>query len=868
MRGLALLRNLFRRDRVERDLDDELRSYCELLEAEKMARGLTREQARREARIELGGIEQVKEQVRSVRMGALVEQLLQDLRYGARLLRRTPTFTIVAVATLALGIGANAAIFTVVNAVLLRPLPFAAPGSLFAVDGMSYTGEFVELQRRATSFDVASFDTRQATITGDGEPVRLPAASVSPNFMSLLEVAPVLGRFIRDGDERADQGSVVVISHALWRTRYGGDRAVIGRMLTIDGRPRAIIGVAAASFGFPTPATQLWIPAPIDLSNRVGLWSTSRRIIGRVRPGATLAAADAEIRALAPAMRPLFPWSMPAAYGTAAAAVPLQQSIVRDVRPMLLLLLAAVVLVLLIASVNISNLLVARTLSRGRELGIRAALGAARGRILRQVGTEGVLLVLLGLLAALPLAYLGVTVLSAWLPAEMPRPVSIEVDARLLAFAALALGSSVLVIGGLPAFRASRADLAPRLSEGGRHGVGKRARWTSNVLVGAQMAIAITLVITAVLLGRSLANLYAVSPGFTVEQVVSARISPPAFRFREASARRELYADVLERLQALPGLSGAALSDRLPFAGDAFGSVFIIEGRPDPRTTGEWPLADISGIVSPAFFSTLGIPVTAGRTFTAADTDPGQRVVVINESLARKYWPGESPLGRRFTFPGDAAGMRTIVGVVGDVKWERVTDEGKGALYIPLAQASPAAMRVVVRTAGDPASTLDQVRAVVRSLDPETPVDQPRTMGELIAGSVEAPRFAASLMGSFALAGLLLGAIGVYGTVSDYVAQRRREIGVRMALGAQRVDVYRGVLGGTLLVVLAGAAAGALAAAFATRLFETLLFGVMPTDPLTFVAATALLVATALAAGFVPARRAATLDPVVVLRAD
>ena len=865
MRGRALFRNLFRRARVEQELDDELRGYCDLLEAEKVGRGLSPEQARREARLELGGVEQVKEQVRSVRMGALMEQLLQDIRYGLRILRRTPAFTAVAIMTLALGIGANAAIFTIVNAVLLRPLPFAAPERLFAVDGMSYTGEFVELQRRGQAFDVTSFDTRQATVTGDSEPMRLPVASVSPNFMSLLQVAPALGRLLREGDERADQGSVVVISHAFWRTRYGGDRAVIGRMLTVDGRPRAIVGVAAESFAFPTPQTQLWLPAPIDLSNRVGLWSTSRRIIGRVRPGATLAAVDAEVKARAPAMRPLFPWSMPANYGTDAAAVPLQQSIVSDVRPMLLLLLAAVVLVLLIASVNISNLLASRTLARGRELGIRSALGAARGRILRQVCTEGVLLVVLGLLAALPVGYLGVTALAAWLPADMPRPVSLAVDARLLAFTAVALGCTVLIVGGLPAYR---ADLAPKLSEGGRHGPGARARWTSNLLVGAQTAIAITLVITAALLGRSLANLYAVAPGFTVEQVVSARISPPSFRFREASARRDLYTNVLDRLQGLPGVTGAGLTDRLPFAGEAFGSVFMIEGRPDPRTTGEWPLADVSGIVSPAFFSTLAMVVKEGRTFTASDSETAERVAVVSESLARKYWPGESPLGRRFTFPGDVAGMRTVVGVVGDVKWERVTDEGKGALYVPLAQAAPAAMRVVVRTAGDSAATLDQIRAIVHTLDRDTPVDQAATMGELVTRSVEASRFAASLMASFALAGLVLGAIGVYGTVTDHVGQRRREIGVRMALGAQRVDVYRSVLGSTLVVVLAGAAAGALGAALATRLFETMLFGITPTDPITFVAAPALLVATALVAGYLPARRAATLDPVVVLKAD
>jgi putative ABC transport system permease protein len=867
MRLRALVRNLLRREQVERELDDELRGYCELLAAEKIAAGRSAAEARREAMIELGGVEQVKEAVRSVRMGGLVEQLLQDVKYGARILRRTPVFTAVAIATLALGIGANAAIFTVVNAVLLRPLPFGAPEALFAVDGLSYTGEYLELQKRATTFDVAAHEARQSIVTGLGEPLRVPAATVTANLMSLLQAGPALGRVLREGDERADDGEVVVISHAFWRTQFGGDPAVLGRTVTIDGRPRAITGVMPAGFGFPAPETQLWTAAAIDPGNRIALWSTTRRMIARLRPGATLEGAGAELSALGPAMRPLFPWSMPPDYGTGVVAVPLKQSLVSDVRPMLLLLLAAAGLVLLIATVNVSNLLVARTLARGREMGIRAALGAARGRILRQVWTEGLLLVLLGGLAALPLAYAGLGALRSWLPAGMPRSIDLALDLRLLGAGALAVLGAVLIVGGVPALRASNVDLAPRLAESGRHGHGRRTRWTSNVLVGAQMALAIALVITAALLARSLANLYAVTPGFSPDQIVSARISPPAFRYREPAARRAFYASVIERLQTLPGLTTVAVTDRLPFGGEAYGSVFMIEGRPDPRTTGEWPIADVSGIVSPAFFSTLRIPVKEGRTFTAADSESGEQVVVISESLARKYWPGESPVGRRFGFPGDR-GPRTIVGVVGDVKWERVTDEGKSALYVPLAQGTPSVMRVVVRSGGDPAGVVEQVRAVVRSLDRDTPVDQSRSMADLIGGSVEGPRLAAMLIGAFALAGLLLGAIGIYGTLSDIVTQRRREIGVRMALGAGRREVYRTVLGGTLTVVSAGAAVGIAGAAVAARFLDTLLFGVTPADPLTFVTAVLLLGVTAAAAAFLPARRATRLDPLVILKVD
>ena len=865
-RLLSLVRNLARSRRIEQELDAELRSYVDLLADEKIAAGLPPERARREARIDAGGHEQVKEQVREVRMGAWVEQGFQDLGYGVRVLRRNPVFTLVAVATLGIGIGANAAIFSVVNAVLLRPLPYAQPGGLFSAAGVSYTGEFVELARRATTVDVAAYNPAEATISGDGEPVRVAGVSVSPGLMPLLGVEAMLGRTLRAGDDQAADGDIVVLSHRFWRGRFGADMSVIGRRLTLDGRPRTIVGVMPPEFAFPSPAAQVWTPAGIHLADRIGLWSTSRRTIARLRPQATHAQAEAELRALVPPMRALFPWNMPADYGQDVSLVPLKHALVADVRPMLTMLSAAVAVVLLIACVNVSSLLVARQLARQRELAIRASLGAGRARILRQVLTEGLLLVLLGVALAVPVAYLGVQLLGAWLPADMPRALSLTLDARLIFFGAGAVAVSALIVGLFPAIRASRVDLVPRMNEGERTGQGRRTRWTSNLLVGTQMALAVMLVVTATLLVRSLANLYAAAPGFAVERIVSARISPPAFRFRDAAARRDLYERVLARVSAVPDVTGAALTDRLPLSGEAFGSVFIIEGRPHPAQTGEWPLADVSAIVSAGWFTTLDIPVLAGRGFTPEDTATSQRVAVVTESLARKYWPGESPLGRRFAFPGDGASLRTIVGVAADVTWERVTDTGRTALFVPLTQAAPLAMRLVVRTSGEEAATVAHVRSIVRDIDRDTPVDQARTMADLVASSVEQPRLAAALVAAFALAGLLLGAIGVYGTVADHVAERRREIGVRMALGAQRRDIFRAVLGGTLTVVVLGAVVGVIAAAAVTRLFAAMLFGITATDPLTFAAAMAILVLTAITAGYVPARRASRVDPLAALR--
>ena len=866
MRVRTLLRNLFARHRVERELDDELRAYVDLLTDEKVAAGMPRHQARREAHVESGGVEQVKEQVRVVRSGALVEQFVQDLSYGARVLRRNPSFTVVAVCTLAIGIGATAAIFSIVNSVLLRPLPYAAPEALFSVRNMHYTGEFVELQRRGQTFDVAAYQTLETTMTGDGEPLRVAAAAVSPNLMPLLGANAARGRALAEGDEQALNGAVVVISHAFWRSRFGADANILGRVVTLDGTRRTIAGVMPADFDFPSPRTQLWTAAPVDLKDRIALWSRSRSIIGRLRPGVTLAQAEAEVRTIAPLMRALFPWGMPGDYGQNAGLSGLKQALVADVRPMLTLLLAAVATVLLIACVNVSNLLVARTLARQRELAIRASLGAARGRILRQVLTEGVLLVLCGLVLGLPLAYGGLQLLATWLPDDMPRNVNLVLDVRLLGFGAVALATCALIVGAFPALRAAQVDLVPRMAEGERSGQSRRTRWTSNLLVGTQMALAVMLVVAAVLLARTLANLHAVPTGFAVEQVVSARISPPSFRFSNASARRALYAQVLERAASVPGVSSAAVTDRLPLAGEAYGSVFIIEGRPDPARTGDWPLADISGMVSADFFTTLGMAVQSGRAFTVDDTETSQRVAVISESLARTYWPGESPLGRRFGFPGDGDRLRTIVGVVADVKWESVTDNARSALYVPLTQSSPGAMRVVVRTSGDPAIALEQIRSIVAGIDRDTPVDRPNTMADLVAGAVEGPRLAATLVAAFALAGLLLGAIGIYGTVADHVAQRRREIGVRMALGAQRSDVFRAVLGGTMVVVACGTLAGLAGAAIITRLFDSMLFEIAPTDPLTFAGAVGILGATAVLAGYLPARRASRVDPLDALR--
>jgi predicted permease len=689
---------------------------------------------------------------------------------------------------------------------------------------------------------------------------------VSSNFVTLLGTPPLVGRTLTQDDDAARDGFVVLISHQLWRGRFGGDLRIIGRRIVVDGTSRTVVGVMPPEFTFPAVETALWIPVPIDARDRIALWSTSRRMIGRLRPGASLNDAHDEIRALAPSMRDLFPWSMPAEYGSTAAAQPLHDALVGDVRAMLWLMLAAVSVVLLIACANVSHLLVARTRARRGELAIRSSLGASRGRLLRHVFTEGALLVSAGVWLGLPLGLAGTRALATWLPADMPRPVTAVLDVRLLAFGGAAVAAVVMLVALVPAVRASRLDLAPQLAESGRAESGRDSRWTSNVLVAAQVALAIVLVVTASLLVRSLRNLAAVSPGFAAEQLLSARVSPPSFRFGAEASRRDLYQRVLDRAAALPGVTRAALADTLPFAGEAFGSVFAIEGRPDPAKTGEWPLADIAASVSPGFFESLGIRLTEGRGFADEDSLTAMRVVVISESLARRYWPGESALGRRVTFPGDPAGLRTIVGVVSDVKWERITDEAPTALYLPVAQRTPDAMRIIVRVSGDSAVAVAHLRSIVRSIDPDTPVDQIRPLGDFLAASVQQPRFAATLLSVLAIAGLVLGAIGIFATIADHVARRRREIGIRVALGARPTDVIRTVAGGTLLVVACGAAIGVAAALAVSRLFEAMLFGVTATDTVSFALSALVLALTAAAAAYLPARRAASIEPLVALR--
>ena len=799
--------------------------------------------------------------------------LLQDLRYAVRLLVKAPSFTLVALATLALGIAANAAIFSVVYALLLRPLPYAEPDRLVMLwqdlrarggpeDEWLAPAHFFDWRSRATSLESSAiFRSASPSLTGNGEPEQLRGWAVTGEFFRMLAVAPVLGRDFRSEDDQPGAPPTAIISHGLWTRRFGADPSLINRTISLNREPVTVIGVLPSSFRSPFGAPEIFRPLQL---NAVGAsrGNITLQMIARLRPTVSFDQAQAELATVGAAVAAEHPETDK---GATIRLTRLHDQVVGDVRTPVLALLGAAVLVLVIACANIGNLQLARASVRAREIAVRTALGAGRARIIRQLLTESVLLGAVGSIAGLLLSAWMLDALLALAPPDTVRLDEVRIDGAVLAFGiGLALVTSI-VFGLVPALHSVRGDVAATIKEGGRGSGAPRAGVAlRSAFVVAELALALVLVVGAALLIRTLTNIGGVDPGFAPENLLTAELAPPAIGYEKAPQVRGFYRSLLERLEGAPGVQRAAIVSVLPFSGNDTDTGFEIEGRPKPASPGERPVAWVR-MVSAGFQRTMGMQLEAGRFIELTDRDGVERVAVINRALANQYWPNEQPIGRRIILGENPV---TIVGIVADVHHRSLQEEPRGQMYLPCEQYTSRRMTVVLKSAGDPATLVPLLRQVVAALDPNLPLSSVATMDTLMAESLALPRMITLLMGAFAAAAVLLAAIGIYGLMAYTVTLRTQEFGVRMALGAAARDVLGLVLSQAARLAIVGIVLGALASFGAARFISTLLFGVSPSDVPTFVVTAALLGGIALLASYLPARRAVRVDPVTALRAE
>jgi predicted permease len=872
----SLWRNLFDKESVDQELNEELRAHVDLLTDKKISEGLKPEEARRAALIEVGGIEQVKERVREVRTGRPLEDLSQDLRYALRGLRKNRGFTAVAIITLALGIGANTAIFTVINTVLLRPLPYERPDQLVVLVetiserpvGVSYPN-FVDWRNQSTAFEnIAAVRNRESfNLTGAGESERLQGRLVSANFLSTLGVKPIRGRDFLAEDDQPGANPVALISDALWQRRFGADESILGKQLTLNGQQFTVVGITPPNFQYGSEAD---VTVPIGLSaERFKLRGKDPGInaVARIKPGTSAEAANAELNTIAARLEQQYPDTNT---GRRLRVEALSESVVGEVRPILLTLLGAVGFVLLIACANVANLLLTRSAGRQKEMAIRTALGAGRARILRQLFTESTVLALAGGVVGLLLAFWGTSLISSYIPEGIPRMGELGIDGRVLLFT---LGASLLTgvfFGLAPALQSSDANLTETLKEGERNSSRGHNR-AGKLLVISEVALTLVLLVGAGLLVKSFWRLSQVDPGFDPQNVLAMQISVSA-RPEEGAKVDGFLSELQSRVRTLPGVQSVSVSNGLPFEGANFPPI-VIDGQPPPA-----PGQDLTGLlytVSTDYFKTMRIDLVRGRLFSAQDTRESPQVALIDEVFARNYFPNQDPIGRRFKLNTPDAEMREIIGVVRHV--EHAGLEGQTAntaeFYfnfdqLPIATLPRYVRRVnlLVRTIVEPLSLAGSVRNQISALDKDQAVFNVRTMEQALSRSVAARRFSMILLGVFALLALTLAAVGIYGVISYSVAQRTREVGIRMALGASTTDVIKLVVRDGLKLVLIGVGIGLAGALALTRMMTTLLFGVTPTDALTYTTVALGLIVVALIACCIPARRATKVDPLVALR--
>jgi predicted permease len=805
-----------------------------------------------------------------------VSGLLQDLRYALRQLRKNPGFTAVAIVTLALGIGANTAIFSLVNGILLLPLPYSQPEQLISVTGTYPRGAFVALREQVQTMDVATYaEGHEFNLTGAGEPVRLAGTLVSAELFSVLGARPELGRTFHSGEDAAGQDNYVILSHALWQERFGSDPTIIGRAIQIEGAGRQVLGVMPPSFRFPSAKIQVWLPLHTDPRNVTNYWASDYMpVIGRLRPGRTLQQASAQLRLFQSHVGELFPWRMPADWNADISVIPLKNGMVADVRTRLLMLLGAVALVLLIACANVANLMLSRAASREKEIGIRSALGADRHRVIRQLLTESVALGSLGGSLGVALAAAGLSLLKFALPSSTPRLADVHMDWRVLLFACGLSVLTGLIFGIVPALQSSRTALTESLRNGGRGAAVSVSQRLRGTLAVAEVGLAALLIIVAGLLIRSFWALSHVDTGFRSQQLVTARITPNQSFCSDPGRCQAFYRSLLDQVQSSSGVRAAALVNTLPLGGRVTKRSVQIEnfvapaGQPSPLF---WMDA-----VTPTYFHVMDILMLSGRSFTESEMSGNPPVAIVTAESARRFWPDKSAVGQHIRLL-DESTWRTVIGVTADVRaydLKRTTPDWiKGTVYVPYGPTAtaedkrmPAEMTIAIRTASDESQVRALLQRLVAGLNQDVPVTEVQTMTSVVSDAAATPASTASLFVIFAGVALALGMVGVYGVLAFLVSRRTREIGVRIALGAQRYDIVWLILKEGAKFAALGIALGLAGAFVVTRWLSSELYGVSALDPLTYTSVAAVIAVVTILACYLPARRAMQIDPMVALR--
>jgi len=866
------IRALFRKRELDAEMDEEMRSHVAMRTQENIEAGMNPDEARYAALRQFGWVESIKETCRDQRGVRWLENLIQDLRFAARQLRKNPGFTAVAVLTLALGIGANTAVFSVIERVLIRPLPYRSPHQLVMIRGKASVSisppNFLDYQAQNHVFEaMATFNAGSRTLTENAEPERIRTGLVTAGFFEILGIKPILGRTFLSGESEEGRNNVVVLSHSLWRRRFGANPDIIGQLVTLDKQAHFVIGVLPPDFAFSVPGVfrpaEMWAPAilPNDNAQRGNAYL---RVIARLRPGVTMQRAQMELDVITQRLAQEYPQTLA---GVRTRIVSLHDQMIGNSRTVLSIMLTAVALVLLIACANIANLQLARSSVRQKEMVVRAALGANRNRMVTQLLTESVFLALLGGMLGFGLAWWGTGLFSRLGPANMPVGTAAGINWIVLAFSTGISASAGILFGLAPTVQLSSLDLNSFLKErSGGPAVGVSGTRLRSLLMIAEVAVSVILLIEAGLLIRSFVQLQNVNPGFATKNLVTIPLELPHFSYPEPSEQATLYRQAIECVGRLPGVEAVGGIDDLPLTSDSDAEGFTIEGQP-PFPVGQTPFAQVRKITA-GYFRTMRIPIIRGRSVSEQDTDSALPVIVINQSLARRFFPEQDPVGRRMKFgsPTEQSRWMAIAGVVGDVRDLGLDTKANLEVYVPCEQNPSSYLNLVIRAKDKADGLAAEVREEIRRLDKNLPLLSVRSMEAVLVESLSERQFLVLLLGVFAGLALLLAAIGVYGVISYAVSRQTRQIGIRMALGAQFRDVLKLVLKKAIREALLGVVIGLAGALALTRIIKSQLYEVSRTDPITFCSVVLLLFVAALIASWLPARRAAKINPMVALR--